>query len=227
MLSAVFGILATLLAAIGLYGVMAFVVARRTREIGLRMALGARRALVVWMVMRETIVLVGGGSGAGDPGQPAGQPVRVNAVVRCQADGSWRGRGGAVDSGGGGGGRGFPAGAAREYDRPDSGIAIRIKGEASMKYILVGLLLAIPALAEWQWEGREEARRAMAEARRSRMEAMREVSRARSDARRELYQAQRDVRRSMYEARREAERETRQAREEMRRAAREWRATWR
>uniref|UniRef100_Q021T3 Permease n=1 Tax=Solibacter usitatus (strain Ellin6076) TaxID=234267 RepID=Q021T3_SOLUE len=66
-LSAAFGILATLLAAIGLYGVMAFVVARRTREIGLRMALGAPRGLVVWMVMRETIVLVGGGLALGIP----------------------------------------------------------------------------------------------------------------------------------------------------------------
>jgi ABC-type lipoprotein release transport system permease subunit len=66
-LSAAFGILATLLAAIGLYGVMAFVVARRTREIGLRMALGAPRGVVVWMVMRETIVLVAAGLGIGVP----------------------------------------------------------------------------------------------------------------------------------------------------------------
>ncbi len=44
-----FGMLATLLAAIGLYGVMAFVVARRTKELGLRMALGAQPREVIWM----------------------------------------------------------------------------------------------------------------------------------------------------------------------------------
>ena len=58
-LSSAFGALATLLAVIGLYGLMAYTVSRRTREVGLRMALGAVSADVVWLVMREVIVLVG------------------------------------------------------------------------------------------------------------------------------------------------------------------------
>jgi predicted permease len=64
-LSAVFGFLATLLAVIGLYGVMAYTVARRTREIGIRMALGAFQGDVIWMVMREVLVLVCVGLAAG------------------------------------------------------------------------------------------------------------------------------------------------------------------
>jgi predicted permease len=58
-LSTGFGFLATLLASIGLYGVMAYSVSRRTREIGIRMALGAAQTDVLWMVMREVMVLLG------------------------------------------------------------------------------------------------------------------------------------------------------------------------
>jgi len=64
-LSAVFGFLATLLAVIGLYGVMAYTVAQRTREVGIRMALGAAQGSVIWMVMREVLVLVAVGVAAG------------------------------------------------------------------------------------------------------------------------------------------------------------------
>jgi ABC-type antimicrobial peptide transport system permease subunit len=67
MLSAGFGLLATLLAAIGLYGVMAFVVTRRTKEMGLRMALGAHSRTVIWLVMKEVLLLLGIGLAIGLP----------------------------------------------------------------------------------------------------------------------------------------------------------------
>jgi predicted permease len=67
MLSAGFGALATLLASIGLYGVMAFVVARRTKELGIRLALGAQPGLMIWMVMREVLLLLAIGLAVGIP----------------------------------------------------------------------------------------------------------------------------------------------------------------
>ncbi len=67
LLSAGFGLLATGLAAVGLYGVMAFVVARRTKELGIRLALGAQAEQVVWLVMKEVLVLLAIGLATGVP----------------------------------------------------------------------------------------------------------------------------------------------------------------
>ena len=67
MLSAGFGLLATVLASVGLYGVMAFVVARRRKEIGIRMALGANPGNVIWSVMKEVLILLAMGLAIGVP----------------------------------------------------------------------------------------------------------------------------------------------------------------
>ena len=66
-LSAVFSALAVLLAGIGLYGVMSYSVVRRTNEIGIRIALGAQNSAVLWMVLRESLVLLGVGLVLGLP----------------------------------------------------------------------------------------------------------------------------------------------------------------
>ena len=67
MLSGSFGTLGLILAAIGLYGLLAYTAARRTKEIGVRMALGATRGDVTWMVLRDALVMVSAGLAAGIP----------------------------------------------------------------------------------------------------------------------------------------------------------------
>jgi ABC-type antimicrobial peptide transport system permease subunit len=66
-ISGFFGLLAVLLACLGLYGVMSYTAARRTHEIGIRLALGATRASMLGMVLRESLLLVLAGIAIGVP----------------------------------------------------------------------------------------------------------------------------------------------------------------
>ncbi|HEX4232090.1 MAG TPA: FtsX-like permease family protein [Bryobacteraceae bacterium] len=66
-LSSIFGLLALILASIGIYGTLAYSVAGRTVEIGIRMAVGARRSNVVWMVLRDSFIVIAIGMAIGLP----------------------------------------------------------------------------------------------------------------------------------------------------------------
>jgi ABC-type antimicrobial peptide transport system permease subunit len=94
-LSAFFGGLAAALACLGLYGVMSYTVARRTNEIGIRTALGARQGDVLNMILKESLALALAGTAIGVPlalmttrlianrlfGISASDPVTIGAVV--------------------------------------------------------------------------------------------------------------------------------------------------
>jgi predicted permease len=79
-LSTVFSSLALLLACVGLYGLLAFSVVQRTSEMGVRLALGARRADVVWTVMREALMLVAAGVVIGVPAALAVGRIASNQI---------------------------------------------------------------------------------------------------------------------------------------------------
>jgi predicted permease len=79
-LSAFFGLLAVFLSCIGIYGVMSYVVTRRTNEIGIRMALGAGRSKMLWMVVREILILISIGIVIGVPVTLAGDRLVSNML---------------------------------------------------------------------------------------------------------------------------------------------------
>jgi ABC-type antimicrobial peptide transport system permease subunit len=66
-LSMFFGVLAALLVATGLYGTLSYTVSRRTSEVGIRLALGARRGQVLWMVLGESVIMCLAGIVVGSP----------------------------------------------------------------------------------------------------------------------------------------------------------------
>ena len=98
-LSMAFGIVALLLAAIGLYGVLSYGVARRTNEIGIRKALGAQHSAVMAMILRETGLLLLAGLVAGTFLSAAGTRFIASQALRSGADGSGRDRRGGCDAG--------------------------------------------------------------------------------------------------------------------------------
>jgi predicted permease len=83
-LSTFFGLLAVFLSCIGIYGLMSYVVTRRTNEIGIRMALGAERSHVRWMVMREILLLLAIGIGIGVPSSLAANRLISNMLFGLQ-----------------------------------------------------------------------------------------------------------------------------------------------
>jgi ABC-type antimicrobial peptide transport system permease subunit len=86
-LTSAFGGLALLLACLGLYGTVSYGISRRVSELGLRMALGADRSMVLWMVMREALLLVGAGAAIGVPlAFVAGRSVRSLLYTIVPAD---------------------------------------------------------------------------------------------------------------------------------------------
>ncbi len=115
-----FGLLGLALAVVGLYGLLAYTVARRTNEIGIRLALGAMRGQVLWMVIKHAMALLATGIGMGRiaPG--------VVHAIRPDCDRSADHVVGYDIAGRDGSDCGIPAGLARVACRSDGGVAVRV-----------------------------------------------------------------------------------------------------
>jgi predicted permease len=81
-----FAVLAVLIACVGLYGTMAYSVARRTNEIGIRMALGAERRRLIWMVLRDVLLMAVAGLAIGLPVAYASSHVVESYLFQMQAN---------------------------------------------------------------------------------------------------------------------------------------------
>jgi macrolide transport system ATP-binding/permease protein len=84
-----FAVLAVLIACVGLYGTMAYSVARRTNEIGIRMALGAERRRLIWMVQRDVLRMAAAGLAIGLPVAYATSHVVESFLFQMKANDPW------------------------------------------------------------------------------------------------------------------------------------------
>ena len=84
-LTTFFGFVALVLVAVGLFGTLAYTVTRRTNEIGIRMALGAQRGEVLWMILRQSLLLVGGGVSVSLPGALAANKLIESSLYGVKA----------------------------------------------------------------------------------------------------------------------------------------------
>jgi ABC-type lipoprotein release transport system permease subunit len=84
-LALLLGLVTLALSGIGLYGLLAYAVTRRTPEIGVRIALGAERSQVRWMMLRQSLLLIAAGLALGIPGAIASRSVVANLLVDLSA----------------------------------------------------------------------------------------------------------------------------------------------
>ena len=124
LLSSLFGGLALLLACVGLYGLLAFAMVQRIGEMGVRMALGARRVDVVWLVVREAWLLV-------TVGYRCRRACRARGPCRIESDRGTAVRSGPTDPDDRGGGVGLGRGGPRGVSARAPGLARRSDGGAS------------------------------------------------------------------------------------------------